>query len=476
MSLVLHDVTLGLTGRRATVHLEGDRVTAIEPVGRTGDIDGRGGTLLPGLRDAHAHLLQWASARRRITLSTATTAEQAATTLAAAAPPGTDLVQGANFHAALWPDSPHKTLLDRVLPDRPAALFSNDLHALWLNSAALNLIGHDHPTGVFVEDECMALTAALPAPPPEVTDHWALEATDAAATRGITEIADYEYADTIADWTRRAQLRRPSTRIRCVIAKFTLDKAIAEAHRTGMSLPGGLLTVGPLKLFLDGSLNTRTAYCHHPYPDTEYQGELLLPPGDLLPLMHKATSNGIALALHAIGDHANTIALNAFATLGVRGRIEHAQLLTPADIPRFAELGVTAGIQPAHAPDDRDAADRHWPDRTAQAFAYASLLAAGTTLELGSDAPVSALDPWEAIASATTRTDDDRPPWHPEQALSLAAALAASTHNAKTTVEVGDRADLVLTTQDLTTVPHAELRDVRVTATILDGTPTHRTT
>ncbi|MCT2585400.1 amidohydrolase [Actinophytocola gossypii] len=473
MSLTLHDVALGLTGRRATVRVEHGRVAAIEPVGGGGDVDGRGGTLLPGLVDAHAHLLQWASARRRVDLAAATSAAHAASLLAASAPPGEDLVRGAHFHAALWPDRPHKTVLDRVLPTRPAALFSNDLHTLWLNSAALRLAGRDHPTGVFVEDECMALTAALPAPAVAVSDDWVLAATDAAAARGVTAIADYEYTDTIADWTRRAARREPSTRIRCVVARFALERAIERGHRTGDVLPGarGLLTVGPLKLFLDGSLNTRTAYCRDHYHDG-HRGQLLLPPADLLPLTRRATEHGIALALHAIGDDANTIALDTFAALGTGGRIEHAQLLDVADVPRFAALGVTAGVQPAHAPDDRDAADAHWPGRTTRAFAYRSLLDAGARLEFGSDAPVAPLDPWDAIASAITRTDDDRPPWHPEQALTLAEALAAST-GGRTTVEVGDPADLVLIGRDLSALPPDELREVPITATVLDGHLTH---
>lgn len=482
MSLVLHDVTLGLTDRRATVRVEDGRVAAIEPVGRpegvdgvNSVVDGRGGALLPGLVDAHVHLLQWASARRRVPLGSATSAGHAAALLAEHAPPGTDLAQGAHFHAGLWPDRPHKTVLDAVLPDRPAVLFSNDLHAVWLNSAALRLAGRDHPTGVFVEDECMALTAALPAPPPEVSDRWVLDATDAAAARGVTTIADYEYADTVADWTRRVAVRPPSTRIRCVVAKFVLDLAIERGHRTGDVLPagGGLLTVGPLKLFLDGSLNTRTAYCHDHYPGGDYRGELLLPPAELLTLTRRAVEHGLDLALHAIGDEANTIALDTFAELGAGGRIEHAQLLRAKDFPRFAELGVTAGVQPAHAPDDRDVADVHWAGRTPRAFAYAALLAAGARLEFGSDAPVAPLDPWDAIASAVTRTDDDRPPWHPEQALSLADAVAAST-GGRTTVEVGDPADLVLTGRDLRGLPPDELRELPITATVLNGRLTHR--
>jgi predicted amidohydrolase YtcJ len=473
MSLLLRDVTIGFTGRRADVRVEAGRLVAVEPVGLPVDgaevIDGRGGTLLPGLVDAHAHLLQWASSRQRVSLAGATSAAHAADLIArAGATPGV-LLQGANFHAALWPDRPHKTLLDRALPDQPVALFSNDLHTLWLSSSAMRLIDLDHPTGVFIEDECMALTAALPAPPVDVTDRWVLAATEAAAARGVTTIADYEYADTVTDWLRRAT---PSTRIRCVIAKFLLDETIERGHRTGAAV-GDLLTVGPLKIFMDGSLNTRTAYCHDHYPGSAYAGELLEPLDELLPVLRKAVAGGIGLALHAIGDRANALALDAFAALGVGGRIEHAQLLDAADLPRFAALNVVAGVQPAHQPDDRDAAELHWAGRTDRAFAYRALHRAGATLEFGSDAPVAPLDPWDGIASAVTRTDDDRPGWHPEQALPLPAAVAAST-GGRTTVEAGAPADLVLVGRDIADLPASELRDLPILATVLGGRLTHR--
>jgi predicted amidohydrolase YtcJ len=481
--LLLRDVAIGLTGRRADVRVEAGRVAAVEPAGTVSEgaevIDGRGGTVLPGLVDAHVHMLQWASVRQRVSVAAARSAAHAVELLVAAqGPPGdTGLLTGAQYNETFWRVPPHKDLLDRAFPARPVAVFSNDLHAVWLNSEALTLVGREHPTGVLVEDDAMSITAALPAPDTAESDRWVLDATDAAAARGVTAIADYEYADTVADWTRRLAVRQPSTRVRCVIARFLLDRAIESGLRTGAEVAGsdGLLTVGPLKVFLDGSLNTRTAFCQDPYPgdfpDDEYPGEQLIAEHELRELVERAAEHGISPALHAIGDAANKLALDALAGVA-NARIEHAQLVSPGDVARFAELGIAAGVQPAHAPDDRDVADRYWPGRTARAFAYADLLKAGARLEFGSDAPVAPLDPWDAIASAVTRTDDDRPPWHPEQNLSLPAALAATT-GGRTNIEVGDPADLVVTGRDLRDLPPDELRDMPIVATILGGRMTH---
>ena len=219
----------------------------------------------------------------------------------------------------------------------------------------------------------MALTAALPRPRPtsRTSGCWRppKQRPPAASPRSPTTSTPTPSRD----WRRRAT---PATRIRCVIAKFLLDETIERGLRPA-TRSSDLLTVGPLKIFMDGSLNTRTAYCHDHYPGGDYDGELLEPLDELLPLLRKAVDHGIGLALHAIGDRANTLALDAFAALGVGGRIEHAQLLDPADVPRFAALDVVAGVQPAHQPDDRDAADHHWSGRTDRAFAYAALHRAG---------------------------------------------------------------------------------------------------
>jgi predicted amidohydrolase YtcJ len=190
-------------------------------------------------------------------------------------------------------------------------------------------------------------------------------------------------------------------------------------------------------------------------------------------LMARAWQHGLEPAVHAIGDHANSIALAAFERVGCPGRIEHAQLVRPDDAHRFARPGLVTSVQPQHAVADRDVADRHWSGRTAWAFPYAQLLDAGARLELGSDAPVAEPDPWQAIADAVARTDDDRPPWHPEQAIPLSAALLAAS-GGRRRVSVGDRADVVVAAEDPANLTPRDLRDMPVLATLQGGRFTFR--
>jgi len=234
--------------------------------------------------------------------------------------------------------------------------------------------------------------------------------------------------------------------------------------------------VGGFKILTDGSLNTRTAFCYDPYPgadaDGSTRGMLTVPPESLVPLMRQASDAGISPVVHAIGDHANALALDAFETLGIGGRIEHAQLLSDADIARFGQLGVIASVQPEHANDDRDIADHHWAGRTGRAFALRSLLDAGAEIVLGSDAPVAPLDPWVTLAAAVTRSNGERAPWHPEQSISVDEAIVAST---RTTLTAGQRADFAVTDLDPAQATATELRMMPVSGTLLGGRWTHRT-
>lgn len=254
-----------------------------------------------------------------------------------------------------------------------------------------------------------------------------------------------------------------------------LDYPVAKEIATGDVIPGtdGLLRLGPLKVISDGSLNTRTAYCTDPYPGMSgpgAHGTLNIPTDELTALLRLARSKGIRAAVHAIGDRANTLALDAFEASGARGSIEHAQLLRPDDVVRMARLGIVASVQPEHAMDDRDVADHHWAGRTANAFPLADLARAGVRLTFGSDAPVAPLNPWHAIASAMFRTRDHREPWHAEQSVSLKPAIASSV---RSRVALGEPGDVVALDSSIG-LPTARdgLRGVSASLTVVSGRPT----
>jgi predicted amidohydrolase YtcJ len=233
----------------------------------------------------------------------------------------------------------------------------------------------------------------------------------------------------------------------------TLEDVIAAGLRTGDPLPGcdERATMGPLKIISDGSLNTRTAWCCQPYADAhrlEYPcGQANLDGAELRDLLGRAHGAGLEVATHAIGDAAVAEALAAYAETGARGSIEHAQMVNRDDVRRMAELDIRGSIQPAHLLDDRDLTEKIWPGRAERCFAFRWMLDDGVELTLGSDAPVSPLDPWLAIAAAVHRSGDDREPWHAEQALTPQEALAASV-DGQPTVAVGSRGDLVLLDRD----------------------------
>ncbi|MFF2523439.1 amidohydrolase [Streptomyces liangshanensis] len=489
--LLLRAIRVGSGGPVRDLVVSGGRIAAIgtdlAPPPGSETVDGRGLSVLPGFWDAHVHSVQWASARRRVDLSGARSARAAADLMAAAALDGQhgpdEPLIGFGFRDGLWPDAPDPSLLAWSEDTGHAvALVSNDLHTAWFGRAALRRIGQGgHPTGVLREQACLDAVARLAQAGAEVVDRWVRDAVRAAAARGVVGILDFEYADNIADWTRRASVADLGVRVICSVYPSHLERAIEEGRRTGDVLPGtgGLARVGPLKLFVDGSLNTRTALCADPYPGAARPGErhgiLQTPPAELARLMARAAEHGIHSAVHAIGDRANTLALDAFAEVGCPGRIEHAQLIDRADLPRFAAPGLVLGVQPAHAPDDRDIADHHWAGRTDRSYPYAELLRAGATLEIGSDAPVSPLDPWHGIAAAVHRSGPDgRDPWHPEQAITLDDALAAAS-GGRRGPRVGDPADLVLTTGDPARVSARELREMPVYGTLLAGRWTYRT-
>jgi len=452
----------------------------VDPSAERIRLDGR--WLIPGLHDRHVHMSQWAMVSGRLDLAGAASAAEAARAVGRAVAGGAGEVAGFGYRDGLWPDAPSLALLDEVSGDVPVVLVAADLHACWLNSAAArrHRVGPGED-GVLRESDAFALVRELDDVADHVLDGWVSAAATRAAARGVVGIADYEMRWNRDDWARRAADGGFPLRVAFGIYPQHLDRALDDGLRTGGAVAGtdGLVVVGGAKIITDGSLNTRTAWCFDPYPGLEGHphaaGVATVPYDELVPLMRRAHSGGLAPAVHAIGDRANARALDAFEAVGCRGTIEHAQLLRHEDVPRLARLGLIASVQPEHAMDDRDVADRYWVGRTDRAFMLADLAAAGVELALGSDAPVAPLDPWVAIAAAVGRTREGRDPWHPEQAIDVRTALAASTNGAGARVQLGGPADLAVVERDPFTATPEALRSMPVAATFLGGRPTFST-
>jgi predicted amidohydrolase YtcJ len=334
------------------------------------------------------------------------------------------------------------------------------------------------------EQEAFDVSVRLSEVPGPTRDQWAVEAAERAAARGVVGVVDLEMRDAVGTWRRRFEAGFRGLRVRAGVYPDDLDAVVAAGVRSGSAIEGsdGLLTGGPFKLFTDGSLNTRTAWCADPYPGVTGHDSHGIPTyrlDDLVARAKEALRHGIVPTIHAIGDVAVTQALDAFEALPTeidwpeRGSVEHVQLVQHEDLRRFAELGVRASVQPEHAMDDRDVAEHYWAGRTDRAFAYRALLDAGAELALGSDAPVAPLDPWVTLAAAVFRTRDGRGPWHPEQALPVADALRAS-QGGVARVDPGGPADLVVTELDPATASADQLRAMPVHATMVAGKWTYR--
>ncbi len=441
-------------------------------------LDGR--FVMPGLWDGHVHVGQWAAVARRLDVSGARSAAEAAALVRARVDAGWDageVLLGYGFRDALWPDEPTPELLDAG--EVAVALISGDVHTMWSNRTLLRRMGLGHDDWLLKEQPAFDLGVRLSATDDATLDRWIADAARVAAGRGVTGIVDLDMGGNVDAWQRRIRGGVHSWRVRACLYPVDLSLAHRRGLRSGDVVPQtrGLASVGWFKLFTDGALNSRTAWCADPYPGALPPHDHGLPSyadGELLEAAREAVAVGLVPTIHAIGDRAVTQALDVFAALGIRStsplppRMEHAQLVADADLPRFGQLGIHASVQPEHAMDDRDVADHHWAGRTGRAFAYRALLDAGAVLELGSDAPVSPLDPWVTIAAAVTRSRDGRVPWHPEQRLSLADALRASWGGIAG-VALGGPADLAILDADPHAVAPDALRTLPVHGTVVAG-------
>lgn len=461
------------------VHLEGGAVARIEPAGSaplTGALDADGAFLIPGLWDAHVHFGNWAQTFTRLDLSGATSARQCARLLAEEAranpPIAGGAVIGMGYHGALWDPAPTTSLLDTVMGEIPAIAVSHDLHSAWLNTAAQNLLGLPLREGLVREGEWFALSPAVDALPAADPDEPLRAAIADAASRGVVGITDFDFGNHLDVWRERNARGLTQLRVRAGFYPEFLGAAIERGLATGDALSeDGLVTLGPLKIISDGSLNTKTAYCFDAYPGGGH-GVLSVSEDELTRLAARAHEADIECAIHAIGDHANAIALRVFSTTGVRGSIEHAQLMRADDIDEMGERGITASIQPAHLLDDREPSAQLWPGKVP--YEFQRLSKAGVPLTLGSDAPVSPLDPWLQIAAAVGRGEPEADAWEPAERLTPATALFSSTGGVGRILP-GTPADLALLAADPLApgISAADLRAMRVLATICAGRVTH---
>lgn len=488
-------------GGPVDLRIEAGVVTEVGPglEGRGEEEIGLGGRyLLPGLWDRHVHWDQWAATLTRLDMSGTGSARSAIERVATAVrttPDDGNALIGFGHRSAGWPDVPTVADLDRVTGERPVVLVSGDAHHGWLNSAAMRRLGVAPRDGIIAEREWFDLMPRLGeiSGPPDQEQAFA-----SAARMGVVGIVDMEFGAPFAHWPERYPASRRRLKVRAATYPEHLERAIAAGLRSGDEIEGteGMVRMGPLKIISDGSLNTRTAFCCEPYLDAETleepRGVVNYPPAELTALLRRAHGAGLDVAVHAIGDAAVTEALDSIASAGAdaaawggtegrawRPSVEHAQLMLREDLGRMAELGVVASVQPAHLLDDRDVTWTCWGDRGDRCFLHASMLDAGVEVALGSDAPVSRLDPWLAMAAAVFRSGDLRGAWNPAENLTPAQAFACST-DGRGTVGVGSPGDVIVLDADPTRTrgearPDADaIRHMRPVLTVVAGGVTHR--
>ena len=484
----------------------GRRSELTEQIGpRTLRLDAGGATVTPALTDAHIHMVAWARSRASLELLDCGSRGEALARVAGflATHPGADTVVGHGWDANVWTDPPTRRALDRVTGERPVLLHSKDFHSLWVNRAALDRAGvtratpdppggrfereaSGEPSGIVREHATRAFAGLAPREDAETDLARLRDAARALHAEGVTAIHDFEGEDEEPLLRSLAQEGRPRLRVLMHVRHAGLERALGLGLRSGVG--DDRFRTGSLKLFADGTLGSQTAALLEPYEGGTDRGLELIPPEELKRLVARAQAGGLASAIHAIGDRAVRAALDAFAAAGPSlaqvpqaPRIEHVQLLDPADRPRFAALGVVASMQPLHCTSDIDIAHRHWGPRVARAYPWRGLLASGARLVFGSDAPVEPPATGAALHSAVTRQRIDGTPrggFVPEECLQLDQALAAYTEwPARLAgtwprlgrIAVGATADLAIWNADLHRVAPAALAGAHVMTTVMEG-------
>jgi predicted amidohydrolase YtcJ len=453
------------------------------------DLGGR--CVLPGFTDSHVHFPTWSLGQREVRLEGVSGLAEALERVRTHPRHGS-WIRGYGWRSADWSEQPTASALDAVTGDTPALLFSKDYHSAWLNSAALarakgdldvdgGVVERDEngePTGVLREESAWQFRARMAMPSQDEFVDATRDGLRLAASRGVVAVHDKDgWLGAPGIFQRVAERDRLTLRVWQSVPYERLPELEALGIHSGIG--DDYLRIGYLKAFMDGTLGSQTAWMLDGSGVTITSGE------ELAEVVREGARLGWPLGVHAIGDRANREALDAFestrdawAPLGLRHRVEHAQCLAPEDVGRFAQVGVACSVQFSHAPSDRDLAERFWADRVEGAYAFRSLWDSGALLVNGSDAPVEELDPLAGIRAGVLRTIDDRPAWHAEQCLTIEQALVATTVNPawlsgderrRGKLLPGFLADLVVLSRDPLECPPEELEAVEVVATMVGG-------
>jgi len=417
----------------------------------------------PGFVDAHTHFAMWALGRRRVQLAGADTMEEAVRRVAEASPVQ-GWVVGQGWDANRWGRAPDRTVLDAVQRG-PVYLDSLDVHAAWCNTAALAVAGigratpdpyggrivrdaAGEPTGLLLERAVELMTPHLPDPAPDALDAALRDAQGEAHRLGLTGIHDVE-SDAVLEAFRRLEAAdRLRLRVLFHPPVASLPALVQRGVRSGIG--SEWLRIGGVKLFLDGSLGSRTAWMLEPYAGTSDRGMPITSEAEAALAVRTASEAGIAATVHAIGDAAVRRALDLLTDarrVAIPHRIEHFQCVSEADLGRAAAAGVVASMQPAHLLTDVPLVDAHWGSRGKGAYAFETLRRRGTTLAFGSDVPVASLDPRDGLAAAFARRDASGGPtggWRPEERLSFEEAIRAYTEGPAVAAGIAQRSGALL--------------------------------
>ncbi|HZB69830.1 MAG TPA: amidohydrolase, partial [Sphingomicrobium sp.] len=423
-------------------------------------IDAQGRTLLPGMIDAHGHVMGLGLAALRLDLMGVGSLVELQARLRdhAAANPDAAWILGRGWNQELWADKrfPTASDLDAVVPGRPVSLGRVDGHALVVNSAALKAAGitaatrdpvggkierdpAGNPTGLLVDMATPLVESRIPEPSASERDRALAKAQDLLLGFGLTAVADM--GTSIDDWNAMRRLGDSrGLQMRIISYASGLDPLRTISKPTKWLYGDRLRMVG-VKLYADGALGSRGAWLKQPYADKpDTHGLRFLTDALMLAQTNRAAAAGFQLAVHAIGDAANAQAIATYEQLGKtykgdrRWRIEHVQIVDPADIPRIGGAGIVASMQPTHQTSDRTMVEtRLDPPRLKGAYAWQSIARSGARLAFGSDFPVESPNPFPGIAAAISRQDPNGVPpggWRPEERVSLETALAGFTRNA----------------------------------------------